>query len=259
MKSTIKYYQEQKELHVVVADTFPSLIQLKKEGDLTSFNNQLLKILPEVKKYINGRLNTAIKKGHFSKNKYKADDIIDQLFIEVFDHIEDVKNKKDFYLWLFKKTNDLLEDIIVEEEFDELFFKNIDEYTKPEWDEMEENFSTDGDGDLLMIEELDDISYNHNDYTLNHVFIEDDEKGLVEKLDKELSEERIRNQIEMVLHNLPLAMRTVFDLSTKQQFTLKEIAKIKNTTIKEVQQLLDNARRSLKISFTNRYLNTNKG
>lgn len=63
----------------------------------------------------------------------------------------------------------------------------------------------------------------------------------------------------MVLYNLPLAMRTVFDLSTKQQFTLKEIAKIKNTTIKEVQQLLNNARRSLKISFTNRYLNTNKG
>jgi hypothetical protein len=95
-----------------------------------------LKIIPEIRKYVNGQLNTAIKKGHFLKNKFKADDIIDQLFITIYDNIEEVQNEKYFYLWLFKKSNDLLDDIIVEEEFDEFFFKNIDDYSKPEWDEM---------------------------------------------------------------------------------------------------------------------------
>lgn len=258
MKTNVTYYQQQKEFRVFVENTFPNLVEYKKQDDKDSFNQLMLKILPEIKKYINGRLNAAIKKGHFSKNKYKADDIADQLFIEVYDHLDDVKHEKDFYLWLFKKTNELLEDIIVEEEFDEFFFKNIDNYSKPEWDEMEENFSTDGDGDLVMIEELDDMSYNHNDYTLNHVFIEDDEKELTEKLDKELSEEDIHHHINMVLHNLPLAIQTVFELFTNQSFTPKEIAEIRNITIKEVEQLLEDARKNLKTSFLNRYLDGNE-
>jgi RNA polymerase sigma factor (sigma-70 family) len=220
------------------------LIKFKKEQDKNAFNIQLLKILPEVKNYINGRLNTAIKKGNFSKNKYKADDFVDQLFIEVYDHIDEVKKEKNFYLWLFKKTNALLEDTILEEEFDDFFFKNIDTYSKPEWDEMVEDFSTDGDGDLLMIEELADSSNNKNDYTLNHVFIEDDEKELIEQLDKTLNDEDINMHVLMVLHNLPLPMRIVFELFTQQHFNIKEIAQLRNTTNQDVKKLLDDAKKS---------------
>ncbi len=252
MKDTIKFYEE-REFHVFVTETFPNLIQLKKVGDKEAFNTLILKILPSIKKYINGRLITAINNGHFSKNKYNADEFVDQLFIEVYDHIEEVKKADDFYLWLFIKTDELLEDIIVEEEFDEFFFKNIDDYTKPEWDEMEEKFSTDGDGDLLMIEELDDISYNHNDYTLNHVFIEDDEQKYIAKLDKELSEVEAQKHIAMVLRKLPIQMQSVFDLFANYNFNIEEIAKIKMITTKEVNKLLQDTRNSLRNSFINRY------
>ncbi|WP_458626065.1 RNA polymerase sigma factor [Winogradskyella sp. PC D3.3] len=118
---------------------------------------------------------------------------------------------------------------------------------------MEENFSTDGGGDYVMIEDLEDRSYNHNDYTLNHVFIEDDEKKLTEKIDSDLSEEQIQNHIKMVLHNLPLPMRSVFELSTQQHFELEEIAKIQNTTIEEVKELLKSAKKALQVSLFNRY------
>lgn len=253
MQTNVSYHQNKKDFRITVTNTFPSLIQLKKEGDQASFNDLVLKIMPELKKYVNGQLNTAIKKGHFSKNKYKADDIIDQLFIEIYDNIDEVEDEKDFYLWLFKKTNALLDDIVVEEEFDDLFFKNIDTYSKPEWDAMQENYSTDGGGDLLMIEELDDMSYNHNDYTLNHVFIENTEKDLVKKIDKDLNAEEIQNHISMVLHNLPQPMRNVFELFTIQQLELEEIAQIRNSTLTEVEQLLKDAKKALQLSFFNRY------
>jgi len=253
MQTKVSYFQNKQEFRLFVTNTFPNLIQLKKERDKASFNKLVLKIMPEIRKYVNGRLNTAIKKGHFSKGKYKADDFIDQLFIEIYDNIEEIESDNDFYLWLFKKTNDLLENTIVEEEFNDLFFKNIDDYSKPEWDAMEEKFSTDGGGDLLMIEELDDMSYNHNDYSLNHVFVEDNEKALVAKLDKKLAEEKIKNHIALVLHNLPLAMRNVFELFTNQNLKLEEIAQIRNNKIEEVEQLLKDARKALQVSFFNRY------
>lgn len=241
------------EFRLLVFETFKTITQFKKKNDRESFNKSVLKIMPEMKKYINGRLNTAIKKGHFSKGKYKADDIIDQLFIDIYDTIDDIDNENKFHLWLFKKTNELLDDIIIEEEFDDFFYKNIDDYSQPEWDEMQEMFSTDADGDLMMIEELDDLSYNHNNYTLNHVFIEDNEKALIEKLDRSLDEEKIQNHIAMVLQNLPSKMRNVFELYANHYLTLEEIAQIRDITLDEAKHLLNDAKKSLQISLFNRY------
>lgn len=255
MQTNISYSKNKEEFRLFVTSSFTDLIKLKKQGNKASFNALVLKIMPQIRQYINTQLNAAIRKGNFSKNKYKANDIIDQLFIEIYDHIEDVKQENDFYFWLFKKTNDLLDDIIVEEEFDDFFFKNIDTYSKPEWDAMQEKYSTDGGGDLMLIEDLDDMSYNHNDYTLNHLFIENTEKDLVEKIDKDLSDKEIQNHISMVLHNLPNAMRNVFELSTMQHLDLEEIAQIRNTTFKEVEQLLKDAKKALQLSFFNRYSN----
>ena len=251
MKSNISYSQNQ--FRIVIESTFSALLKSKKDNDKAKFNQQLLDIEPELKKYISGRLNTAIKKGHFPIGKYKADGFINQLFIEVYDHIETLKDEKDFYVWLFKKTNELLEDTIEEEEFDDFFFKNIDTYSKPEWDAMEEKFSTDGGGDLVMIEELDDPSYNHNDYTLNQVFVEDNKKDLIEKIDKDLNKESIDRHIQTVLHNLPLVMRSVFELATKQHLDLEEIAQITNNKVLTVEKLLKDARAALQISLFNRY------
>jgi DNA-directed RNA polymerase specialized sigma24 family protein len=253
MKTISSYYQTKKEFRLYVTKTFPDFVQLKREGDQASFNALVLKIMPEIRLYINGQLNTAIKKGHFSKGKYKADDFIGQLFIEIYDNLEEVATEDEFYLWLFKKTNELLEDAIVEEEFDDFFLKNIDTYSKPEWDAMQETYSTDGGGDLLMLEELDDRSYNHNDYVLNHVFIEDTEKELIEKIDTNISAEDIQRHIKMVLHNLPLAMRNVYELYADQQLALEEIALIRNSTLKEVERLLNDAKQALQVSLFNRY------
>lgn len=247
----IAYYQE---FRITVNKAFPNLIKLKKENDQKSFNALLLEVLPEVRKYINGRLVAAIQKGHFPKGKYKADDFIDQLFIEVYDHIGEVGSENEFYAWLFKKTNELLEDTILEEEFDNAFVQNIDDYSKAEWDEMAEKYSIDGGGDLLMIDELDDSSYNHNDYTLNAVFVDDTEKELTAKIDKSLSEEEVARHINMVLSSLPLTMRDVFDLYTNQHFSMTDIAKIKARNIDEIEKLMNAARKALHVSFFNRFL-----
>ncbi|AUC84641.1 sigma-70 family RNA polymerase sigma factor [Polaribacter sp. ALD11] len=253
METQTIHYKIRKELRVSIKQKLPNLIKYKQEDNEAAFYDLLLEILPDLRQYVNKRVLAAIQKGHFPRNKYDPNDFIDELFIETYDHIENFSNADEFYMWLYKKANELLEDVIIEEEFDELFFKNIDDYSKPEWDAMQENYSTDGGGDILMIDELDDISYYHNDYTLNHVFVENKEKALIEKIDKDLNTKEIQNHIAMVLHNLPLAMRTVFELHTNQHLDLKEIAHIRNTSLKEVEQLLKDAKKALQVSFFNRY------
>ncbi|MBU2939780.1 sigma-70 family RNA polymerase sigma factor [Lacinutrix sp. C3R15] len=255
MKTDINFYQNKNEYRLLVKQSYSSLIKLKNEGDKKAFNDLVLKILPTLRNYINRGLRVFISKGNFSKGKYKADDIIDQLFIEIFDHIEEVEKADAFYAWLYLKIDALMDDIQVEEEFNDFFFKNIDAYSKPEWDEMQEKYSTDGDGDLMLIEELDDISYNHNDYDLNAVFIEDNEVAFINAIDKNLNQEIVNKHTALVLHNLPYAMRHVFELFTNEHLSLQEIAFIKKYSLTEVKELLHDAKQALQVSLFNRYLN----
>jgi RNA polymerase sigma factor (sigma-70 family) len=249
MKDIVNYSGRTKEFHLFVANSFSDLVKYKREQNKTAFNELLMNVLPEVKGYINKRLTTAVSKGNMSKGKYKSDDFVDQLFIEVYDRFDTVNNKKDLRPWLFKIADKLLEDALVEEEFDALFFENIDTYSKPEWDEMIESYSTDGDGDLVMIEELDDISYPKNDYILKSVFLEDENQEMVSKLDRELGQENIRKHTENILGRLPQRMRMAFELNTEYQFDLQEITKIMDRDLEEVRRLLEDARTILEKSF----------
>ncbi len=253
MENTVNYYRQQKELHIVVANAFPGLLRLKKEADTSAFNALLVKALPGVKKYVQKKLYIALAKGQIDKNRYKAEDFTDQLFIEAYEHFDEIENERELYPWLFKKADELLEDVLLEEEFDSYFFENINTYAAPEWDEMEEKYSTDGDGDLMMIEELDDISYPKNEYVLDPIFIEEEDKEIIKRLDRQLAAENIRRHADMVLFHLPAPVRTVYELYTEHQFDTAEIAKIRNRTVKEVENLLETARRSLRVSFLNRY------
>ncbi|WP_281846757.1 RNA polymerase sigma factor [Olleya namhaensis] len=255
MNTNISYYHNKQEYRLFVKQSYSSLLKLKNQGDKKAFNTLVLKILPTLRNYINRGLNVFISQGHFSKGKYKGDDIIDQLFIEIFEHIEDVKHEDDFYAWLYLKTDQLMEDIKVEEEFNDLFFKNIDNYSKPEWDAMEEKYTKDADGDLLLIEELSDSSYNHNDYDLKPVFIEDNEVAFIEKIDKHLKQDTLKSHTAFVINNLPFAMRHVFELFTNEHLSLEEIAIVRKSTIEDVKQLLHDAKRALQVSLFNRYLN----
>lgn len=250
---TLTYLESKKEFNVFVASTFSDLAQYRTEKKQAAFNTLLLTSLYQVKRYIAKRLTTALSKGNLPKGKYKADDFIDQLFIEAYDHFGEVTKGKELHPWLFMKADELLEEAMVEEEFNDSFLKNIDDYSKPEWDEMEENFSTDGGGDLVMIEDLDDMSYPKNDYILNHVFVEDNKQEMMDKIDRDLTQDEINKHIELVLYKLPSPMSVVFELVTEYHFTLTEIALIRYTPFEEVQQLFEAARTSLQTSFLKRY------
>lgn len=253
MQERIINYKSQKEFRIYVTCTFNDLNTYHAKGEINAFNRLLLKILPQVKRYITDRLNTVMIKGKFSERKYSVEYFLDQLLVESYNYFDEVKDKEDLYPWLFKNINVLLEDTSIDEEFNVCFFENIDVFEKPEWDEMQDEFSTNGNGDGVMLEEQEDILYHRNHCVLNHVFVEDDKKGIMYQLDKDLGKENIRNHTDMVLYHLPLPMRTVFELATKYEFTLEEIAMIRDQSFEQVRHLLENARKSLEASLYNRY------
>ena len=244
--------QQQDVIPVFEANSVVNRMLFKEEAHQDTFDSQLIKTLHEVKKYINGQLNAAVKKGRFPQGKYNADEIIDTLFIEVYEQIAELKKEKDFYFWLFKKTNKLLKSIILEEEYDEVFIKNIHRYTEAEWDAMAENFSMIAEDVLLIPEKLNSISCNHNKFTLRHVFAGPIHHEIRVKIEQKLSADAINRHIHMVLYRLPQALYPVFELYTHQQFSIREIAEITSSTVKATKKYLHDTRIALQISLLNR-------
>lgn len=85
-------FSKRETLQVYIKNLLPDLVTLKKENNLEAFIAELLKIIPQLKGYIISKIHSAIKKNHFPKNMYSAEDFINQLFIEVYDHIEEFTN-----------------------------------------------------------------------------------------------------------------------------------------------------------------------
>jgi RNA polymerase sigma factor (sigma-70 family) len=248
MKHTLHYDQKQAEFHRYVNDNFERLKQLRSEDDGRAFNVLLLKLLPDVKRYITRGLRIALSKGVISHNKYKPEDLFDQLIIDVYDHLFDVRDKSEFHAWLFQKADKLLEDMEVEEEFSSYFYDDIEAYSRAERDQMREEYSTDGDGDLVMLEELDDISYRNQEYLLKNIFLDDSHEELMALMERKEDKEPGR-LMETALFNLPPTMRSVFELATEQLFTTEDIALIKGFSTARIEMILDRARELLKNTF----------
>ncbi|WP_282111999.1 RNA polymerase sigma factor [Maribacter stanieri] len=242
------------DVRIIMKETYSKLVSFKRKENRESFNSELLKVLPQIYRYVSKRLNSAVANGKLNKGMFNPNDFTDQLFIEVYDNIDDIKTENELHIFLFKKVDELLEDSLVEEEFDHVFFDNIDTYSKPEWDAMEENYTQDGDGDFLLLEELDDKSVDKSNYSLNQVFITEEEKQLADKLDESLNKERIYRHIQLVLDKMNMPMRTVFELYANEGLTTKEIAEIRKATLSQVEDLLSSARKLLKDSFEKRFL-----
>ncbi|MGB5820831.1 MAG: sigma-70 family RNA polymerase sigma factor [Saonia sp.] len=241
-------------LHGLAALSFERLIRLKEDDEQAEFNNTMQRLLPEINGYIARRLSAAVRNGHLPSGKYKVEDFTDELYLKAFDRIKEVEDEKDLFPWLFKKADELLEDTMATEEFNESFFENIENYTQAEWKAMQTNFSTDGDGDLMLLEEFEDPSYPKHEYILADTLIEENpEQKWLEKLNKALSKDDIHQHIDMVLHQLPAPMRSVYDLSVNQRFQPYEIAKIKRISVYQVERYLSQAQHTIRKSFVQRF------
>ena len=256
MKDPVIYDPRGSEFQSRVTTGFDELKKLKAEGRREAFNEKLLGLLPDVKRYITRGLRLALAKGVISHNKYRPDDFFDQLFLDVYDHLSEVPNGKAFHAWLFSRAESLLEEMEVKEIFDTFLFENVDDYSRAERSEMDESFSTDGDGDLIMMDELDDISYKRHHYLLRNIFLDDAHEDLMAMIESTGGQKRVESHLDNVLFELPPNLRSVFELAYEQGFEPEEIARIKHMEPQQVDSLLQKARKQLRETLSERIFDT---
>lgn len=252
MNDPVIYDPKGAEFQRKVAAGFDELKKLKAEGQREAFNETLLGLLPDVKRYITRGLRLALAKGVISHNKYRPDDFFDQLFLDIYDRLDEVPDKELFHSWLFGRAEGLLEEMEVKEIFDAYLFENLDEFSRAEQAGMDESYSTDGDGDLVMMDELDDISYKNRQFLLRNIFLDDAHEDLMAMMETTGGPKQVESHLDDVLFELPPNLRSVFELAYEQGFGPDEIARIKNLEPQQVSNMLQKARKLLRVTLSER-------
>lgn len=257
MENTTMGYEkkDQHQYQLLAQSLYPKLKRAKEEGDNVAFNNHLLKLLPRLKKYIGKRLRTALTRQLLPIRKYQPEYYLDELFIVAHDRFGEIKNSNNFYAWLFEKADRLMEETIEKEEFNSKMLENLDNYSKLEWEGLKEKYTRDGDGDFVLLEELDDISYKNHERPMVSYFFGQYQQQAIRKMDEEFGRDKVDRHLDMVLYNMPLEMQVVFDLLVYHHFNLEEIAQIRNCSVQHIEEILKEAQKIMDKSLDQKYLN----
>ncbi len=226
------------------------LTEYKRTNNIKDFGKVLSKFIPNLRKYIRTKLKIAETKKKIPKGMYTPDDILDEIYLKVFNEFDDSdKNPDSLKLKLFMITNELLSEKIKTENW-RTKKVDIDEIMKEELKTLEENFTVDADGDFVMFDELDDISYKQEEFKPNLIILgkslEEDliksldleEKGISEDLEK-------RKTLGQLYAELSELSQSILDLYAFGNLSVEEIAEVQNMKVEDVERFIS----KIKIRF----------
>lgn len=193
--------------------------------------------------YVKQRIRVAEKLGIFPRNMYKSNEIIDEVVLKVYEQdLHKSLNQEDLRITMFKLTFDRMNELLESEEWhkDSISTKLI---LEDELKQLEENFTMDADNDLIMNEDLDDISYHLNDREGVSLPYDEEEEGVkvLFGLDEEESQSswQGRTDIRKLYYKLPLTTSNIVDLYILGKLSFAEIASILKTEIAEVKEIVN--------------------
>lgn len=200
--------------------------------------------------YAKQRIRVGELLGYFPKNMYKSSEIIDEVVLETYEKgMHQSKDIDELRLIMFNMLNMRMATLFKTEEWHKDAVRTefmLDEELK----RLEENFTMDADNDLIMNEDLDDISYHQNDSVESELPYDNDEEGVktflgIDQIDK-YKEHTDRATLRKVYYKLPVNTSNIVDLYILGKLSFHEIAGILSMEVSEVKEIVNFVRETIK-------------
>ena len=211
----------------------------------SDFGRKVIAVLRQIRPYVKHRLYNAETIGIVPRNMYDTSGIIDDAVVKLYESNEGkFKNQKELKLELFKLVSMQVDKLFKKEEFHK-YTLSTSQVLKKELELMEEDFTIDIDNDLLMKEDLDDISYHQKQESQHELLYDESEKSILKTFDlhdeREVFNEDKRKALNKVYSWLPYETSNIVDLLVFGKLKYKEIAKIKDLSSEEVKKSIQAA------------------
>ncbi len=201
----------------------------KQKDDFKAFYKEVESYLPEVRDFISISLKAAENEGKLDRGYYDPQGILDEVYLDIFAEFDPEWDRVMLQYYLLKKAVDNLDEKKIIEASSHPYI-DTGELLKEELDRLKEDFTTDGDGDLILNTELDDISYKQERNYQTKIYMDEAvEKPIMDKLKLDsgfqLSSER-RSSFGYLYGAMPKISKTIFGLYAFANQSASEISLI---------------------------------
>ncbi len=226
---------------------------------MNNFNNnksrqnpdkKTLTIIPLLYPYVKQRIRVGENLGILPRNMFKSNEVIDEVVLEIYEQGLQKNNENEtLRMIMFEKVVRRLNLLFESEEWhvDSISTKII---LEEELKQLEENFTVEGDNELVMNEDLDDISYHQNDKQNTTLPYDEAEEGMRSLLGLEKAEQDIdwddRKSLRKLYYKLPLNSSNIVDLYVLGKLSYQEIALILKLDILEVKKIINFVKENFK-------------
>jgi DNA-directed RNA polymerase specialized sigma24 family protein len=247
LENKSKLKKRQAAHHNNFSQNISHLKRLKKEGSKELFDSLLKILLRQMPNYIKRRLQSAQAARYVKKGRFELQELIDELYLIIYDNIEEIPSApKESRIWLYQKTDELLNKKLKEAEFERNNMEHLENLEKIAFEDMEETFSVDAEYEIVPTEDLDDYKLSDEKYSANDLFVSEDEESILSDIMLTFNRDEIHAIIQKELLNLPVMKRTILDLYLLEQLSVEEIASIKKLSEIEVEAIIREVTLSLK-------------
>ncbi|MFO7674629.1 MAG: hypothetical protein R6V74_13055 [Lutibacter sp.] len=204
--------------------------------------------IPVLKKFTASKLKLAEKEDLIDKGFYDANEILEEVFMEVFktysNDIDEKHLRQTLFLRIIQKINHKIEK---ENQFAEDL--NIDTILKDELNLLKENYSVEADGNYIFDEDFDDISNNQNRFNPRHFILdrtmELEITGKLNLNDTALFSDQTRALFGATFYTLPPISKNIIELYVYGVQPVDEIAETLKVNKVSVEKVIERVKERL--------------
>ncbi len=216
------------------------LRNLDEKGRGELFKSLIPMFLPALKGYITRRVDAAKRADLKALSNVDVKDVVNEVVVRVHaSFLANVEDVRFINIWMIREADAILNSILDNYVSDDVSFEEL---VDKELGLLEEEYTVDAGGDLVMKEELDeyDMDFGVEDIILSS-------KGENEFIDSlDISKTKLKDKICDELVKLPLRYQSIYDLYFFEHMDYDEIASIKNMKEMEVEAIIVSIKELLK-------------
>lgn len=240
-------YQRKDQQFRAFLDNLEELQELKRRETREVFDRLVRVISGDVATYIRRRLKSAEMTTAVKRGRFKVQELMDDLYLEVYERIEEVPEGEALIkTWLYRKADEILTAKFRELEFEHEHFAQLEDLVENEYRQMEERITVDADQEVVLEEELEEQDDMNERYAADNLIYGEDENSLLDEVTLKLHQDDIHRFIEKELRKWPVHKRTIMDLYLINQMTVEEIAEVKQFQVSEVESVIREVNQHLK-------------
>lgn len=209
-----------------------NLSNLDEKGKADLFGSLIPIFLPSLKGYIKRRILSAKLADIKALSNVDAQEVMNEVVIRVYvifkKEVEDIKS---INIWIIREADNVLNEILDNQSIENVSFEEL---VNKELGQLEEEYTIDGGGDLIMKDELDEFD---TDLGVEEIILASKgENDFIDELD--ISKAQLKEKIYDELIKLPLRYQSIYDLYFFEHREIGDIAKIKKMKPIEIEAII---------------------